>query len=97
MRFRTLTEADIERIVDIQLDALASRLASTRRLALDVSPEARHWLAKTGYDANFGARPLKRVIQREIADPLALALLEGRYTEGGVIRVEEIGGDLALK
>jgi len=97
VRFRTLTEADIERIVDIQLDALASRLASTRRLALDVSPEARHWLAKTGYDANFGARPLKRVIQREIADPLALALLEGRYTEGGVIRVEEIGGDLALK
>jgi ATP-dependent Clp protease ATP-binding subunit ClpB len=97
VRFRQLTEADIERIVDIQLEALRSRLATTRRLVLDVTPEARHWIAKTGYDPTYGARPLKRVIQREIADPLALALLEGRYPEGATIRVEEAGGDLALK
>jgi ATP-dependent Clp protease ATP-binding subunit ClpB len=92
-----LTEADIETIVDIQLEALRQRLATSRRLVLDVTPDARHWLAKTGYDPTYGARPLKRVIQREIADPLALALLEGRYAEGSTIRVEEAGGDLALK
>jgi ATP-dependent Clp protease ATP-binding subunit ClpB len=97
VRFRALTEADIERIVDIQVETLRERLATSRRLTLEVSPEARHWMAKTGYDPTFGARPLKRVIQREIADPLALALLEGRYPEGSTIRVEELGGDLVLK
>ncbi|MCU1459966.1 MAG: clpB [Acidimicrobiales bacterium] len=97
VRFRPLTEADIERIVDIQLESLRARLATTRRLVLDVTSDARHWLAKTGYDPTYGARPLKRVIQREIADPLALALLEGRYPEGSTIRVDEAGGDLALE
>jgi ATP-dependent Clp protease ATP-binding subunit ClpB len=96
VRFRSLTEADIERIVHIQLRHLASRLAA-RRLGLDVSEEAAAWLAHTGYDPVYGARPLKRVIQRRIADPLALALLEGRYTEGDTVHVDVAGDELALK
>ncbi|HEV3351743.1 MAG TPA: AAA family ATPase [Acidimicrobiales bacterium] len=96
IRFRSLTEADIAKIVDIQLRILADRLAE-RRLALEVTDEARAWVARTGYDPVYGARPLKRVIQREISDPLALALLEGRYTDGAVVQVDVANGDLVFK
>jgi ATP-dependent Clp protease ATP-binding subunit ClpB len=96
VRFRSLTEADIERIVVIQLRHLRDRLGQ-RRLGLEVSDEAAAWLARTGYDPVYGARPLKRVIQRHIADPLALALLEGRYAEGDTVRVDVAGDDLVLK
>src|SRR5205807_4533046 len=93
IRFRSLSEADIERIVDIQLRHLRDRLAD-RRLGLEVSADAKRWMAHAGYDPVYGARPLKRVIQREISDPLALALLEGRYREGDVVHVDVAGGDL---
>jgi len=83
-------------IVDIQLRALRARLAE-RRLELDVTPEAQGWLAAKGYDPAYGARPLKRLIQREISDPLALALLEGRYAEGSTVAVDVAGDDLVLK
>src|SRR4051812_24593467 len=96
IRFRALTEADIAKIVDIQLLILADRLAE-RRLALEVTDEARAWISRKGYDPVFGARPLKRVIQREISDPLALALLEGRYTDGSVVHVDTADGELTLK
>ena len=96
VRFRSLTEADIERIVHIQVRHLATRLAA-RRLTLDVSDDAAAWLARVGYDPTYGARPLKRVIQRRIADPLALALLEGRYGEGDTVHVDVAGDELVLK
>ncbi|MCA1694825.1 MAG: AAA family ATPase, partial [Actinobacteria bacterium] len=96
VRFRSLTEADIERIVAIQLRHLRDRLGQ-RRLGLDVSDEATAWLAQQGYDPAYGARPLKRLIQRKIADPLALALLEGRYGEGDTVSVGVAGDELALK
>jgi ATP-dependent Clp protease ATP-binding subunit ClpB len=96
VRFRSLTEADIEHIMGIQLRGLEARLAA-RRLTLEVSDEARRWLAHKGYDPVYGARPLKRVIQREIADTLALALLEGRYPEGSVVWFDVAGDDLTLK
>jgi len=96
VRFRSLTEADIERIVHIQLRHLGQRLAA-RRLGLEVTGEAAAWLARAGYDPTYGARPLKRVIQRKIADPLALALLEGRYGEGDTVHVDVAGDELALK
>jgi ATP-dependent Clp protease ATP-binding subunit ClpB len=96
VRFRALTEADIEHIVGIQLRALDARLA-VRRLGLDVTDEARAWLAHTGYDPVYGARPLKRLIQREISDKLALSLLEGRYQEGSTVTVDVAGDDLVLK
>lgn len=86
IRFRSLGRDDIRHIVDIQLDRLAARMEE-RKLTLDVSDEVRTWLGEHGYDEQYGARPLKRVIQRELADPLAIALLEGRYAEGDVVHV----------
>ncbi len=98
VRFRSLTEADLRRIVDIQVDLLAARLAE-RRLELQVTDAAMSWLARTGYDPDFGARPLRRVIQRAVEDPLALAVLEGRYTEGDrvVVDLDESSGVLVLR
>jgi ATP-dependent Clp protease ATP-binding subunit ClpB len=96
IRFRSLTEDDIAQVVDIQLRHLRDRLAG-RRLHLEVSDEAKSWLAKAGYDPVYGARPLKRIIQRSISDPLALALLEGRYREGDTVRADVAGGELVLK
>ena len=58
-----------------------------RTVTLEVDDEARAWLAKTGYDPDFGARPLRRLLQKQIEDPLALALLEGRYLEGSTVHV----------
>ena len=86
VRFRALTEADLVEIVDIQLASLAKRLAD-RRLELHVTVDAKALLASHGFDPAFGARPLKRLIQREIGDRLALAVLEGRYLEGDTVTV----------
>jgi ATP-dependent Clp protease ATP-binding subunit ClpB len=85
--FRRLDEQDLRRIVDIQVGRLAARLAE-RRLELTVTDGARGWLAKAGYDPDYGARPLRRVLQRSVEDPLALALLEGRYSEGSRVTVD---------
>ncbi len=87
VQFRSLTEKDLEAVVDIQLGILSRRLVD-RRLTLAVTDEAKAWLAHKGYDPVFGARPLKRLIQREIQDPLALALLEGRYSDGDTVTVD---------
>jgi ATP-dependent Clp protease ATP-binding subunit ClpB len=96
VRFRALTEADLEIIVGMQLSRLRTRLAE-RRLALVVTPAAEAWLAKAGYDPTFGARPLRRVIQHHVEDPLALALLDGRYAEGATITVDESDGEIVLR
>ncbi|MGC8462721.1 MAG: ATP-dependent Clp protease ATP-binding subunit [Acidimicrobiales bacterium] len=96
VRFHPLSEADLERIVTIQLDRLRSRLAE-RRLSLEVTPAAEAWLAHAGYDPDFGARPLRRVIQRRVEDALALALLEGRYTDGATVTVDEADGEIVLR
>ncbi len=79
--FQSLTQEDIMRIVDIQLSRLTDRLR-TRRLTLELTTDARRWLAERGYDPVFGARPLKRAIQRDLQDPLAVAILEGNVHEG---------------
>jgi ATP-dependent Clp protease ATP-binding subunit ClpB len=84
--FRPLGMEEIEHIVDLQLERLEKLLAD-RKLTIEVTPEAKRWLAETGYDPVFGARPLKRAIQREIQNPLALAVLEGRFLEGDRILV----------
>ncbi len=95
IRFRPLNEDDLAVIVGIQLQRLRQRLAE-RRLVLDVTPEAAHALAAEGYDPAFGARPLKRVIQRRLEDPLALAVLEGVYKEGDTIAVDAVDGVLTF-
>ena len=96
VRFRPLTEDDLAVIVGIQLARLRTRLAE-RRLALTVTPEAEKVLAHKGYDPDFGARPLRRVIQREVEDHLALALLEGRYPEGSTVVVDTDGDAVTLR
>ena len=99
VRFRRLSEADIRRIVDIQVATLAHRVAQ-RRLVLVVTDAARDWLAKAGYDPDLGARPLRRVLQHAVEDPLALALLEGRYSDGDTVTVDLAhggGGGIELR
>jgi ATP-dependent Clp protease ATP-binding subunit ClpB len=95
VRFRSLSEEDIEKIVDIQLRQLDKRLAD-RRLALEVTDAARSWLARRGYDPVYGARPLRRLIQREIGDRLAIGLLEGRYNDRETVVVDVQGDDLVV-
>jgi ATP-dependent Clp protease ATP-binding subunit ClpB len=85
--FHSLTEAQIEQIVGIQLELLQRRLAD-RKLTLEVTDQAQHVLAREGWDPVFGARPLKRAIQRLIQDELALKLIEGEFREGDAIRVD---------
>jgi ATP-dependent Clp protease ATP-binding subunit ClpB len=93
--FRPLSRSDLVRIVDLQLVRLEQLLAA-RNLKLDITPEARELLAEQGYDPVYGARPLKRVIQRELQNRIALELLEGTYNEGDTIRVERDGHTLKL-
>ncbi len=95
VRFHALSEADLNRIVTIQFQGLRSRLAE-RRLTLEVTPAAETLLAHEGFDPDFGARPLRRVIQRQVEDPLALALLEGRYPEGSTVTVDAKDGAIVL-
>ncbi len=95
IRFRALTEADLERIVKIQLESVRKRLAD-RRIALDVDAAAMAQLAREGFDPAFGARPLKRVIQREIGDKASMLILGGEVAEGGTILVRAGGADDGL-
>jgi ATP-dependent Clp protease ATP-binding subunit ClpB len=84
--FTPLTKADLAKIVDIQLERVAG-LMKERNLTLKVDQAAREYLAEEGYDPDFGARPLKRTIQREVQDPLALKVVSGEVTEGDMIKV----------
>ena len=91
VRFSELTEEDLVKIVDIQLELLARRLAD-RRISIDVSDEARKLLSRLGYDPAFGARPLKRTVQKEIADQLALMILEGDLGDGDKMLIDVSSG-----
>jgi ATP-dependent Clp protease ATP-binding subunit ClpB len=95
VRFRSLTEADLAPIVAMQLSHLRERLAA-RRIHLEVTPAASELIARHGYDPAFGARPLKRVIQREVADPLASLLLEGEVADGDTVVVDAGDGEVTL-
>jgi ATP-dependent Clp protease ATP-binding subunit ClpB len=95
--FRPLREAQIERIVELQLRRLEQLLAD-RKITLEVTPEAKRLLAEDGYDPAFGARPLKRSIQRLIQNPLAMAVLEGKFGEGDRVVVGAgAGGGLTFE
>ena len=93
--FTRLSKDDLRQIVDIQFGILGKRLAA-RRMELELTDEAAEWLSEHGYDPSFGARPLKRLMQKEIADNLALQLLEGRFSDGDTIRVGVDGDSLAF-
>ncbi|WP_017541293.1 ATP-dependent chaperone ClpB [Nocardiopsis halophila] len=85
--FDALSTEELTRIVDLQVERLARRLAD-RRLELEVTPAAREWLALTGYDPAYGARPLRRLVQAAIGDPLARELLSGELREGDTVTVD---------
>ncbi|TGN63595.1 ATP-dependent chaperone ClpB [Nocardioides eburneiflavus] len=89
--FEALSKDDLAHIVDLQLALLEKRLA-VRRITISVTDAARAWLAETGYDPAYGARPLRRLIQSAIGDPLARLLIAGQVTDGGAVTVD-VGDD----
>jgi ATP-dependent Clp protease ATP-binding subunit ClpB len=80
-------------IIDIQLRGLAKRLAD-RKIRIELTDRAKDHLIAQGYDPTYGARPLKRAIQREVLDPLARRVLEGEFAEGDIVRIDAAGGEL---
>jgi len=94
--FMPLGHEQIEQIVDIQLEHLRRRLAA-RRIGLEVTEAAKKVLASEGYDPTFGARPLKRTIQRLVQDPLALRILEHEFNEGDTVVVDALGPELVFR
>lgn len=85
--FHSLSREHIEKIIDIQLEYLRKRLRD-RKLSLELTERAKQFIADKGYDPVYGARPLKRAIQRHIQDPLALQILEGKFAEGDTVAVD---------
>ena len=93
--FDRLTDDDLKKIVEIQLRRLTKRLES-QKITLELTDAAKELIAREGYDPVYGARPLKRAIQKEILDPLSLQILEGKFHEGQTIRVDEREGKLVF-
>jgi ATP-dependent Clp protease ATP-binding subunit ClpB len=96
IRFSELTQSDLRHIVDIHIERLQTRLMDSKRIELKVAPGALDALAEIGFNPAFGARPLKRVIQREIGDRAAIMILKGKATEGSSITVEMNGDAIEL-
>ncbi len=94
--FHRLSKADIGRIVELQVDQLVARVHE-RGIEIELSDDARTLLGNLGYDPIYGARPLKRVIQKQLVDKLALKLLEGEFAEGDTVRVDAAGGELSFE
>ena len=93
--FDKLSRGDLRKIVEIQMESLRDRLAG-RGIDLAVTDDALDLLAERGYDPVYGARPLKRVLQKDLADPIATAILEGRFGDGDTIKVQAEDGELTL-
>ncbi|HEX7280372.1 MAG TPA: ATP-dependent chaperone ClpB [Solirubrobacterales bacterium] len=94
--FHRLSKADIGRIVQLQVEQLVGRVAE-RGIEIELSDDARTLLGNLGYDPTYGARPLKRVIQKQLVDKLALKILEGEFGEGDVVRVDARDGEIAFE
>jgi len=93
--FNTLTREEVSAILDIQAGELRLRLGE-QRIGLELKPGARNYLVDHGYDPAFGARPMRRLIQREIEDPLSLMIISGRLVPGDTVRVDSRAGKLLL-
>jgi ATP-dependent Clp protease ATP-binding subunit ClpB len=94
--FRALTEAELGQIVEIQLEGLRRRL-DERRVSLVITDAAKDYLARAGYDPIFGARPLKRVIQREVETPVARLIIAGKLADGGTVRADVVDRALTVQ
>jgi ATP-dependent Clp protease ATP-binding subunit ClpB len=95
VRFASLSEEDLRQIIDVQLRRLAHRMEE-RGLGLEVTEQAATYLAHEGFDPEFGARPLRRVLQRRVEDPLAMAILEGRFAAGETVKVGLEGEEITF-
>ncbi|MFK7422788.1 MULTISPECIES: ATP-dependent chaperone ClpB [Micrococcus] len=95
VQFDALTVAELTRIVDLQVESLQARLTD-RRLTLEVSDAAKAWLAEAGFDPAYGARPLRRLVQREIGDRLARGILAGEIADGDTVVVDRVEGENGL-
>jgi len=93
--FNYLSEKDIEKIVDLQLRDLQKRLEG-KRMHINLTESAKRYLAKTGFNPKFGARPLKRTIQNFILNPLAQKIIEGVVREGERLKIDEEGGKIVI-
>ena len=93
--FHRLQRSEMGKIVDIQMQRL-QKLLTDRKIKVELDDQARTWLANRGYDPAYGARPLKRVIQRHVQDPLAEQILAGRIKDGDTVRISVRDGDLVL-
>jgi ATP-dependent Clp protease ATP-binding subunit ClpB len=94
--FDRLTEEDLKKIVEIQLRRLTKRLEQ-QKITLELSDSAKALIAREGYDPVYGARPLKRAIQKDLLNPLSVDILEGKFHEGQVIHVDAKNGTLEFK
>jgi ATP-dependent Clp protease ATP-binding subunit ClpB len=94
--FHSLTREEMSGIVDIQVDRLRDMLAD-RNIQLELDDSAKHWLGEAGFDTVYGARPLKRVIQRQLQNPLAEKLLRGEIGDGGTVRVSADDSGLKIE
>jgi len=94
--FHELTKEQLRNIVDLMAKDLQSRLAE-RKLGIELTEKAKSWLAKEGYDPVFGARPLRRVIERYVENPLSTKLLRGELKEGDIVRVDLVKDSLTFK
>jgi ATP-dependent Clp protease ATP-binding subunit ClpB len=97
VEFEPLTRHQLSSIVDLQVARLIERVRTQREIEVELTDDARTLLGNLGYDPTYGARPLKRVIQKRLVDPLALAILEGRFVAGDTVRVEAAEGELVLE
>jgi ATP-dependent Clp protease ATP-binding subunit ClpB len=93
--FHRLSRSDLGRIVELQVDQLAGRVRE-KGIEIELTDDARTLLGNLGYDPTYGARPLKRVIQKQLIDRLALKLLEGEFREGDTVRVDVEDGELTF-
>lgn len=93
--FRRLGRDQMDKIVDIQIARLTKLLAD-RKISIDLDKKAKEWLANAGYDPVYGARPLKRAIQRHLQDPLAEQILEGKIKDGDTVKVHSDGHALFI-
>jgi len=94
--FESLTREQIGEIVDLQVERLIARVRE-RGIEVELTDDARTLLGNLGYDPTYGARPLKRVIQKRLVDPLALAILQGEFREGDTVRADARDGEIVLE
>jgi ATP-dependent Clp protease ATP-binding subunit ClpB len=96
VEFESLTRQQLSEIVELQVARLIARVRE-RGIDVELTDDAKTLLGNLGYDPTYGARPLKRVIQKRLVDPLALAILEGRFVEGDTVRVDAADGELVFE